>query len=92
MLACVVLPLRSYASVTFGIFSGAGATLLTSRIAIISSIIVQIPIAYILSYPMGYGVIGVYIGVISSSIVSSILIIIEYRRKKWLDYGMKARR
>jgi putative MATE family efflux protein len=65
-----------------GAFSGAGDTLPPMLVGISWSLL-RIPLAYILSFPLGFGVDGIWWVISGTSIIKGIIIAAWFRRGKW---------
>jgi Na+-driven multidrug efflux pump len=64
-----------------GAFRGAGNTMITMVLSIVSLWIVQFPLAYVLSHNGSLGEIGVWLSFPISNILSAIIAIIWYKKR-----------
>ncbi len=71
-----------------GVFQGAGATRITLKINLISTVLLQIPLGLILAFPLGLGVTGVWLSFPIGFILKLVLEIAAYRRGAWARVGL----
>jgi putative MATE family efflux protein len=64
-------------------FNGAGDTLTPTLIAILGFWVLQIPLAYALSKPLGFGPMGVYSAIVFAESTMAVTGILLFRRGKW---------
>ncbi len=65
-----------------GIMRGAGDTVSPMWISIISTVIIRVPLAYILSYLYNDGI-TLFISLVSSWVIGALLTIVIYKKGKW---------
>ncbi len=70
-----------------GMLRGAGATSLSLGMNLVSTVLVQIPLSYILGVSMGLGPWGVWAGFPLSFVVKMLLGVVVYRRGSWAKTG-----
>ena len=70
-----------------GLFQGSGATRISLRINAAVTFLIQIPMSWILGFPMGLGAWGVWFAFPASFGVKAVLGWFEYRRDKWARTG-----
>ena len=66
-----------------GTFQGAGATRTSLRINAVATLLVQIPLSWILGFPLGLGALGVWLAFPLSFVVKAIWGTFAYRRGDW---------
>jgi putative MATE family efflux protein len=64
-------------------FNGAGDTLTPTVIAVFGFWVLQIPLAYALSQPLGFGPLGVYSAIVFAESTMAVVGILLFRRGKW---------
>lgn len=72
-------------SVTLRVISGAGAAARSMMIVFTALVIIQIPLAFILSHYTPLHESGIWIGVVLSYIALTVIGYQQYRSRKWLD-------
>ena len=87
--ACAGIPLMSAGMMLNSVFSGAGATRLTFLIGCTTQWLLGIPLGYLLS--RFYAASGVYAGGFMAHLAGFIWMILLFRSKKWLEYGLRKR-
>ena len=73
-------PLGRTAVIAANILRGTGHVLSMMRIAIISYLIVNIPVAYFLGFPLGWGVKGIFLAFFIGLFTAASLFFWEYRK------------
>ncbi|MEM1413460.1 MAG: MATE family efflux transporter [Myxococcota bacterium] len=74
-----------------GMFRGAGATRTSLWINILGTLLVQIPLSWLLGFPLGFGVAGVWAGFPLSFVVKAALGAMFYRQGAWAQTGTTLR-
>lgn len=69
--------------VQFGCLRGAGDTRYTAMVSLISVAIIRPGASWLLCYPLGFGLIGAWIGTFCDQLVRFILSFIRFRQGKW---------
>ncbi len=72
-----------------GLFQGAGATRLSLRINIVATLIFQIPMSYVLGFPMGLSTFGVWLAFPLAFVVKSGMGLMAYRKESWAQVGAR---
>ncbi len=86
--ACMSGPLSAMTGVWNGVFSGAGATILSCRIGVITCWAVHIPLAWLLGIGLGGGPVGIYGAGFLAQCAAFAWTMLLFRKKKWLEYGL----
>jgi putative MATE family efflux protein len=73
-----------------GMLSGAGATRTTLRINSWVTFLVQIPASWVLGFPLGLGIFGIWVAFPTSFAIKAVWGWIEYRRGHWAKVGARA--
>lgn len=73
-----------------GLFQGSGATRLSLRINLITTLMVQIPASYVLGFTFGLGPWGVWVAFPGVFFLKLAWAAVEYRRGKWAKTGARA--
>jgi putative MATE family efflux protein len=76
-------PCFALGSVMVQAFNGAGDTLTPTWINLFCYWIFQIPLAYAISYPLGLGVEGIFVGIAIAQVVFALTGILVFRRGQW---------
>lgn len=91
-IAYSALKIVSYGYLFYGVgmvlnnvFNGAGDTMTPTWINFIGFWLIQIPLAYILSYALKLNALGVFIAIPLAETLITIMSIIMYRRGKWIN-------
>ncbi len=79
--ACYVL--YAYGMMLLQAFNGAGDTATPTRINLIGYWVVQIPLAWALAHPLGFGPPGMYAAVALAEVTVSLLAIYYFRQGRW---------
>ena len=72
-------------------FDGAGDTLPAMSINLLSLWLVEVTLAWTLSYALGWGATGVWWGRTLANLVNGILFVIWFRRGRWKHRGVSLR-
>ncbi len=91
LFACLSGPFVGMTGILNAFFSGAGATLLSCRVGVLTCWIVGIPLALGLGVALGWGAIGVYAAAMARDICAFLWIVYLFRQKNWLEYGLRKR-
>ena len=78
------MPLAGVHIALAGTFQGAGATRLSLRLNLLSTLLVQIPASFLLGFPLGLGPLGVWGGFPVSFLAKAALAIHAYRKGDWI--------
>ena len=78
------MPLAGVHIALAGTFQGAGATRLSLRLNLLSTLLVQIPASFLLGFPLGLGPLGVWGGFPVSFLAKAGLAIHAYRKGDWI--------
>lgn len=70
-----------------GLLQGAGFTNLSLRINFLATVLFQIPLSYILGFPLGMGTFGVWLAFPLSFVVKAGLGFLAYRKGEWAKTG-----
>lgn len=81
---CVVIYLQIEQVVVLGCLRGAGDTKYTALVSLISVAIIRPGASWLLCYPLGLGLMGVWLGLCADQIVRFILGFIRFKKGKWL--------
>jgi putative MATE family efflux protein len=77
-------PFFALNTILSGGLQGAGDTKLPMWVSLFSNWIVRLPLAWLLALVMNLGPNGVWLAMLSSTIISAIIIVIRYQSKTWL--------
>ena len=91
MFACLGGPLAGMTGILNGLFSGAGATILSCRIGAVTCWLVNIPLAWALGLALDWGAEGVYAAMLASQSAAFCWAAVLFKSKKWLEYGLVKR-
>jgi len=83
----IVTPATIFVSITIvisGAFQGAGNAVPPMIIMATRMIVVAAPLAYILMYPLGMGIVGLWIGIAAGNLFSAIVSIAWFSRGTWM--------
>ena len=69
--------------------NGAGDTKKPMYATLVSMVLIQIPLAYVLAHYSGLGITGIWIAVIVGIIVQAVLLILMYRSGRWKHITLK---
>jgi putative MATE family efflux protein len=84
-----VTMLPTAASLAFmGMFQGSGATMKSLAINLVTTLVIQIPLAAVLGFTCGFGVDGVWWSFPIAGAIKGLLGYVEYRRAKWAVTGL----
>ena len=83
------LPLVGFNISLVGMLQGAGATKTSLRIKIWSTLAFQIPLSWILGFPLGLGAFGVWLGFPLSFIIRSVMLAGAWREGSWAKTGAR---
>lgn len=72
-----------------GMFQGAGATRISLRINLWATLAVQIPLSFLLGFPLGLSTLGVWAGFPLGFVVKAALGAVHWRRGAWAVEGAK---
>lgn len=89
--ACLSGPLVGMTGVLNGLFSGAGATVLSCRVGAVTCWVVGIPLALTLGIGLNMGAFGVYAAGFAGQMAAFLWTLKLFRGKKWLEYGLRKR-
>ncbi|MEL6343067.1 MAG: MATE family efflux transporter [Myxococcota bacterium] len=70
-----------------GAFQGAGATRLSLRINILATVLIQIPLSWVLGFPLGMSAFGVWLAFPIALGLKSLMGIVVYRSSGWMKAG-----
>ena len=70
--------------VQFGCLRGAGDTMFTAVISLISVTLIRPGMSFLFCYPLGFGLIGAWIGTVCDQLVRFILSYIRFKKGKWV--------
>jgi Na+-driven multidrug efflux pump len=62
---------------------GAGATRWVAGVQVIQQFVVMLPLAWLLAYPMGLGVLGLWIGMAGSRVLLALVAIPKFQGETW---------
>lgn len=79
------MPLAGVHIALAGTFQGAGATRLSLRLNVLSTVLVQVPVSFLLGFPLGFGPLGVWGGFPVSFLARAGLAIHAFRAGDWLN-------
>lgn len=88
VLGCTMLP-SAVNLALMGLLQGSGATRLSLRINFWSTILVQLPLAYILAFPLDLGALGVWLSFPANAATKGALMYIVFRQEKWAVTGVR---
>ena len=80
-------PFMALSSILGGGLQGAGDTKGTMRIIIIAMWVIRLPLAYLLALGLGYGARGVWMAMVISMVIQSILMAYRFRRGPWREHA-----
>jgi multidrug resistance protein, MATE family len=86
LLGVTMLPAGAYISFV-GMFQGAGATRLSLGINVAATLAVQIPLSWVLGFPLGMGAFGVWLAFPIAFVVKAALGAVLWRRGSWAETG-----
>ena len=72
-----------------GLLQGSGATKLSLRINIWSTLLVQVPLSYVLGITLGWGAFGVWLGFPISAVVKAAFSYGVFKQAKWAVTGVR---
>ncbi len=87
LLLGLMMPLAGIYITFVGMFQGAGATRLSLGINAVATLLVQIPLSWLLGFPLGLGAFGVWLAFPLSFVVKVVLGTVEWRRGAWARTG-----
>ncbi len=87
--ACLMTPFACTTSLFDGIFAGSGATVLPCKINAFTSWVVNIPLSWLLAITFGFGAIGIYSTMLIVRLITFVLILQIFYKRKWLEYGLR---
>jgi putative MATE family efflux protein len=73
----------------FGLLQGAGATRTSLRINIWTTLCLQVPLAWLFGFPLGWGVFGVWLSFPFAIVAKAIIYYAAYKREKWAVTGVR---
>lgn len=73
-----------------GMLQGAGETMTSLKINAVTTCAVQIPLSWLLGFPLGLGVWGVWAAFPLSFVFKAAWGVVEYRRERWARTGVEA--
>jgi putative MATE family efflux protein len=82
-LLCVTEIFFAYAMVIIGAMQGAGDTVRPLWIAVISLWGLRVPLAYVLAFPLGMGMLGAWISLSVTQGVQGVLSLVAFKQGKW---------
>ena len=68
-----------------GCLRGAGDTLYTAIASTISVTIIRTVVSYLFGYTLGFGIIGIWMGVLGDQISRFIFATVRFKRGKWVQ-------
>ena len=71
-----------------GMLQGSGHTMESLRINGVSTLLIQIPLCWLLGYPLGLGPLGVWLGFPGGFLIKALLGVRAYRSGEWARTGM----
>lgn len=75
-----------------GLLQGSGATRTSLRINVWATLLVQVPLAYVLAFPLEQGAFGVWLSFPLGFAAKALLNVIELRRERWAVVGVRIER
>lgn len=75
-----------------GLLQGAGATRTSLRINVWSTLVIQVPLAYLFGFAFDWGAYGVWMSFPVGAAAKSLLNYIELRRERWAVTGVRLKR
>ena len=72
-----------------GLFQGSGATMTSLVINIASTLAIQVPLAWLLGFPLGMAALGVWLSFPIAAAAKALLQYVAYRQGKWAVTGVK---
>ncbi len=88
VLGCTMLP-SSVNLALMGLLQGSGATRQSLRINFWATLLLQIPLAYVLAFPLEMGALGVWLSFPANSALKSTWMYVVYKREKWAVTGVR---
>ena len=73
----------AWTSIYSGVFQGAGDTFPPMISAMVANVVLKLPLAYLLAYPIKLGIDGVWIAISLSVVIEALGIIWSFRKGKW---------
>lgn len=89
--ACLSGPLTGMTGMLNSLFSGAGATVISCRVGVVTCWLVGIPLSLLLGPVLGMGAAGIYAAGLAVQFASFLWTMHLFRQKKWLEYGLRKR-
>jgi Na+-driven multidrug efflux pump len=96
LLSIIALIICAFEQIPLGIFmvitgglKGAGDTKTPMIISVVGSLLVRVPVVYLLAFKLNLGFVGVWIGAAADWWVKAILGIIAYYRGRWREIEFK---
>jgi len=83
IIAAVEQPLLGAAMSMGGGLRGAGDTFSPMLSSFVGNVIVRVGVCYLLAFPMGLGIYGIYIGTVIDWMVRALILLYFYRRGRW---------
>lgn len=87
----LTLPCLAVTTALGGINSGAGATRFNCLVGVATMWGVQLPLAWLLAYGLGWGERGIFMAMPAADLAAMLCMLQVYRSKKWLACGLKKR-
>lgn len=81
---CIVLYLQIQQVSIIGCLRGAGDTKYTAFISLVSVAIIRPFVSWLFCYPLGLGLVGVWIGLFGDQLIRFIMGFVRYKQGKWL--------
>lgn len=82
----IIQPFTALAEAMTGALQGAGDTRPPLRYTLLAQWLVSLPLAYLLTFPLGLGLTGVWIGVSISPILQGILVVYKFHSGSWKQH------
>lgn len=73
----------AWTSIYSGVFQGAGDTFPPMISAMVANVVLKLPLAYLLAFPLKLGIDGVWIAISLSVVIEALGIIWSFRKGKW---------
>ncbi len=70
-----------------GLLQGSGETMTSLRINVWTTFLVQIPLSYLLGFPLGLGAFGIWLSIPLAFVVKAVLDYLAYRNNRWARLG-----
>lgn len=86
---CACVPFTACSAVLAGIFMGTGATRLLCYAGVLSMWLIRLPLAYTLAYVLDWREEGLFAAMLAGDVVNAVCLLLLFRGKKWLEYGLK---